>query len=383
MNRSFLFKFFLICFVLFDSNITTATQPAPASALRKEPCQEKPSSVLPALYNNTEWRIPRALSGALRWLATSRPATKLGGFFPSFAAKKIPLLRAITYRLHQRNIQHFMHTNNINDESLKKFKPGSHTPYTLISQSYATFSEFFERELEENEFKNRVAECRQITQSSAIISPADCQMCVIQNLKPSTKFSIKDGFFNLAKFLNLKEDGELVKYYQGGTLMIFRLRPMDYHHYHYPFKCSRSPATPISGRLDSVNPAVYEAGLVPIIGNERRRMILTPYPETGGTSDVIAVVIGALMVGKIIIIYEDFNLINLSIGDEWGHFSFGASSIALIFKKDAIAINKEILDDLKAKRGALDAAKRPNALAEVYVEMGQIIAHFNKVTSAK
>lgn len=387
INLFFMLNFCLFCVTMSSLVVCAAAQITEANTSENESeksisskeknAQEVSPSFLPALYKTSGNRLLRAGSWGLRQIMTSRLVTKIGGFFPSFAAKRIPLIGNMAYWLHQKNINHFLVTNKIDENDLSIFEPGSVKEYKSLSKSYATFDEFFTRKITESNKRARLQAYNDAGENKkfSIISPADCQLCVIQNLKNVTTFSVKGGEFNLTKFLG---DPVLAGKYLGGILMIFRLRPRDYHRFHFPFQCDQGRITKITGGLHSVNPVAYNSGYVPIIENERYRMTLTPRDEVvkstmlGGC--VMAVVIGALMVGKIKINTPD-GKIDCELGEEWGHFSFGGSSIALIFPKDTIKVSQEITDALALQEPQKQAKKAP-VLTETYVRMGQIIATF-------
>ncbi|MFH1644194.1 MAG: phosphatidylserine decarboxylase [bacterium] len=231
-----------------------------------------------------------------------------------------------------------------------------------------SFNDFFTRKLKPGS--------RQIDKNnfSSVISPADSKIFVIPQIYSNLKFNVKNCQFDLKKFLG---DKKLAQNYENGSMLIFRLAPYDYHRYHFPIDCFVEKAKLINGLYDSVNPLVFSDDVKPLTENERKLIILTPLRQgfplrqsfaghVGGQesekfADVLMVVIGAMMVGKIKLTYKPDE--KYKKGDECGYFEFGASSIALLFKKNEIKIN-----DVFIKNSAKGF--------ETEIKMGQVVGSF-------
>jgi phosphatidylserine decarboxylase len=217
-------------------------------------------------------------------------------------------------KLSKRKIKPFIKKHNIN---MNEFE----TP----SGGYQSFNDFFIRKLKTG--------ARFIDQDPAIIvSPADSKLFVIPHLSDETIFFVKNKKFNLESLLKHKE---LAQRYVGGTIMVFRLAPYDYHRYHFPFDCQPSSPKLIHGLYDSVNPIVYKAGYQPLTENERQLIML----KTDKFFDVAMVCVGAMMVGKIKQTYTPNK--QYKKGDEVGYFEFGGSSLILLFKS-GLVVPKEV-----------------------------------------
>ena len=151
--------------------------------------------------------------------------------------------------------------------------------------TYTTFNEFFIRKLKKSarpfDHDNHV-----------MISPADGTIFVVENITQNMQFPVKESHFNLSKFLG---SIPLAQAYEGGTLLLFRLSPWDYHRFHFPVDCTPQHAHTISGKFESVHPLVYQAGIQPLTENERHLTLL----NTELYDDIIMVSVGALFVGAI------------------------------------------------------------------------------------
>ncbi len=189
-------------------------------------------------------------------------------------------------------------------------------------KDYTTFNDFFTRKLK--------PEARPIDSNPhTIVSPADGAILVIPSLKTSSPFPIKGKTFHLKTFLN---NTWLAKNYEGGTALIFRIGPSEYHRYHFPLDNTPTASQRIQGRYDSVNPIAF-THIQPLHTNERRLIKL----EQSACGTVLMISVGALCVGKII---DTYTLgIPYKKGDEAGYFCFGGSTVVLIFPPDTLQVN--------------------------------------------
>ena len=96
--------------------------------------------------------------------------------------------------------------------------------YQQPEGGYRSFNDFFIRRLKPG--------ARSIDQrSSAVVSPVDGKVYVLENVSVDTMFFIKQKPFALAQFLGSEA---LAREYANGLLMVFRLAPADYHRIHFP-----------------------------------------------------------------------------------------------------------------------------------------------------
>lgn len=214
-------------------------------------------------------------------------------------------------------------------------------------KTYTSFNDFFARKLK--------TEARTIdTRSSVVASPCDGKLFVIPNISNTVTFYLKDLPFNLEKFVG---NAQQAQQYEGGTLMIFRLAPYDYHRFHFPIDCTPSQAIVINGTLESVNPVAYKSGIQVLTENERHLIELKS--QNHGTALMFPV--GAMCVGKITETYTAEA--EVKKGDESGFFSFGGSTIVLLFPPGKITLPDQFI-----KHSALGL--------ETAVKMGEPVADF-------
>ena len=193
-------------------------------------------------------------------------------------------------------------------------------------QRFKSFNDFFIRQLK--------PEARPIVADSlAIASPADGKILAYENVNNSD-FYIKGFRFNVDSFLN---DKELSKKYENGAMIVFRLAPPDYHRYHFPVSgVTGSSNTKIDGDYYSVNPLALRKKAEIFWLNKREYGIIKS-PIFG---DVVMVEVGATMVGSMI---QTYTGTTVKKGQEKGYFKFGGSTVVLLFEKDKIKIDSDLL----------------------------------------
>ena len=159
---------------------------------------------------------------------------------------------------------------------------------------------------------------------------------VVENVeKDITLFSVKQEDFTLSRFLG---NDILAQEFDGGTMMIFRLSPYNYHHYHGAVDAIPSEGTFIKKiGLESVDPIAYKTKIDPLITNKRMLVKLdTPY------GIIPMVVVGAYNVGSINNTYIPCQ--EYKKGAELGYFKLGGSTVVLLFKKGQIIPIKEFVE---------------------------------------
>jgi phosphatidylserine decarboxylase len=192
-------------------------------------------------------------------------------------------------------------------------------------QEFDNFNDFFTRKLKDG--------ARPIdTSDSIVVSPADGKILAYDNISNSD-FIIKGFRFDVASFLN---NTELAQKYHNGDLLIIRLAPPDYHRFHFPVGGYILLSEKIDGDYYSVNPiALLEKP--EIFFQNKREYSVVSNPLFG---EVVMAEVGATMVGSIVQTYESNNV---KKGDEKGYFKFGGSTVVLLFEKDKINIDDDLL----------------------------------------
>ena len=213
--------------------------------------------------------------------------------------------------------------------------------HSVQKQEFNSFNDFFIRKLKPN--------ARPLdTNATIAVSPGDGKILAYADISNSD-FIIKGYRFDVNSFLN---NAELAQNYLDGTLVVIRLAPPDYHRFHFPISGSVSPITRIDGDYYSVNPLALRKRAEIFCLNKREFTIVTN-PLFG---DVVIAEVGATMVGSIVQTYTgDF----VNKGDEKGYFKFGGSTVVLLFEKNKIRIDNDLLmNTLKGYETAIKVGER-------------------------
>lgn len=214
-------------------------------------------------------------------------------------------------------IEDFVRNNHINmNESQKKVG------------EFISFNDFFYRKLKPN--------ARKI--EDGLVSPADGKAIGFEKINDWDNFFVKGSEFCLKKYLNNKE---LWEKYRGGSMIVVRLAPADYHRYHFPAKGKIGRRNKIDGYYYSVSPYAIKDNFGVFCENKRELTTL----ETSEYGDVLISEIGATMVGGIEQTYTPNT--DVKKGEEKGYFTFGGSSVLLLFEKGKVMIDDDILKNTK------------------------------------
>lgn len=147
---------------------------------------------------------------------------------------------------------------------------------------YATFNEFFSREIK--------PEARPIDNPENDLvtsSVADCRLTAFPTIDLATKFWIKGTSFTLE---HLFQDAGLAHYFDGGSIVIARLAPQDYHRWHSPVTGTIESIKKIPGAYYTVNPqAINQVGTLDVFCENRRDVAIINRSSTGSKIAVIAV----------------------------------------------------------------------------------------------
>lgn len=213
--------------------------------------------------------------------------------------------------------------------------------FEVPADGFKSFNDFFIRRLKPG--------ARPIAKSD-VVMPADARYRFFTDVTRKTDFLVKGLHFKLDSLLN---DEKLAEAFEGGELVLARLCPSDYHRYHFPVDCVPSASKSIPGKLHSVNPIATSKNPAIFWENHRRLTILENTP----VGKIAYVEVGATFVGAIHNNYLPGT--EYRKGDEKGYFSFGGSSLVILFEKGRLKIDEDLLK--KAKETGL----------EIFCKMGE------------
>ncbi len=232
--------------------------------------------------------------------------------------------------------------------SIKKIKPFVEDLNIDMNESlmsiddFSSFNDFFYRKLK--------PESRPI--GEGFVSPGDGRLLAFENIDLVNSFFVKGRKFTLTEFL---QDQKLAKQYEGGTLIILRLAPNDYHRFHFPFNGIPSSIKKIKGSYFSVSPYALASNFTKVFCENKREICIL---KTENKGDLLIAPIGATMVGTIIETYQPNTAVNR--GDEMGYFAFGGSTVVVIAEAGKISVDADIISNTANK-------------IETFVKMGEKI----------
>lgn len=193
---------------------------------------------------------------------------------------------------------------------------------------YISYNQFFTRKLRRGSRKISLA-------FDELIAPCDGRLSVYQ-IGLNSVFKIKGSSYTVASLL---KNNELAKEYAGGYCLIYRLTVSDYHRYCYIDDALKMKNKRIDGRLFTVHPAII--GKENIYKENTREYCVM---QTENFGNVIHVEVGALLVGRIKNYHREAVV---KRGQEKGRFEFGGSTIVLLFKRDHVVVNEDIMKNTK------------------------------------
>lgn len=190
-------------------------------------------------------------------------------------------------------------------------------------ESFDSFNAFFVRKL-----KPKV---RPLSEGAVI--PADGRYLVFPDVRKQGSYFVKGQEFDIPSLLGNEKLGYE---YADGSLVIARLCPVDYHRFHFPFDCEAGHPSLMNGWTYSVNPIAVRKQMS--IFWENKRVITELNSDRYG--QVLYIEVGATCVGSI---HQTFSPGLVRKGDEKGFFSFGGSTLLLLFKKNSIEFASDLI----------------------------------------
>lgn len=171
------------------------------------------------------------------------------------------------------------------------------------------------------------------TDKDILISPGDGRLIAHENIDIDSIVQIKHLTYSLRELIN---DDKLAEKYQGGTCIILRLCPTDYHRFHFIDSGTVSQNHKVKGHYYSVNPIALERIPKLFCENKREWSIL----KSDNFKDVLMIEVGATCVGSIIQTYKENSKVEK--GAEKGYFKFGGSTTILFFENGSVVLDQDI-----------------------------------------
>jgi phosphatidylserine decarboxylase len=206
------------------------------------------------------------------------------------------------------------------------------TEFAKSAFDFRTFNEFFYRALK--------PESRPIAQGLGLaVFPADGRHLAFPDVDRADGFYVKGSKFTLEELLG---DTDLAGRFSGGSMLMSRLCPSDYHRFHFPVSGIPSESRLIKGSLYSVSPIALRRSINYLVNN-KRFVTLMEAPDFGAMA---IIEVGATNVGSIVQSYVPGRPVVR--GEEKGLFAFGGSCVITLFKNSRIMFDADIVRESEA-----------------------------------
>ena len=214
-------------------------------------------------------------------------------------------------------------------------------------QEFKSFNQFFIRKFRQGS--------RPFNPSPKIFcAGAEARYLAFENITANSRVTVKGIDLSISElFGNTKEANALAQEFDGGTVIIARLCPVDYHRFHFPCDGQVIHQYTVDGLLHSVNPVALSVCPDVFLVNERQVCIL----HNHSLGNVAMIEVGALGVGKIIQSYSkqsSFVGTKFDKGDEKGYFLFGGSTVIWVLKKGAITLAQDLSTNSSNNKDVLE-----------------------------
>lgn len=202
--------------------------------------------------------------------------------------------------------------------------------FEVPEDGFQSFNDFFTRRLKPGARSFPI-------ERNLLGSPADCRLFAWQDLQEDLCIPVKGDRFTVSQLLG-PEHSQVADLFKGGSLCVCRLCPADYHRFHFPddgrFVTS---SWPVKGKYNSVNPLALNQNLNVFATNYREVSML----DLANFGQMLFIEVGAFAVASI----TETNVGPVFLrGEEKGFFSFGGSTIILVFQKKHVYFDGDILE---------------------------------------
>jgi len=178
----------------------------------------------------------------------------------------------------------------------------------------------------------------------SIVSPAEGRVTAWTNNPFGVRFYIKGHTFTMDKFLTTQLTVIDPLEFDGGSMVVVRLAPQDYHRLHAPVRAKLLQLLHVDGSLHSVNMDAITSKNDAILN---KRVVMIFDSEHLGKFAYVAV--GALCVGSVLIEPPASQPEGPAVGATYekgetiGTFQFGGSTAVLVFRPGTVRLDDDLL----------------------------------------
>ncbi|SPQ96763.1 unnamed protein product (mitochondrion) [Plasmodiophora brassicae] len=238
--------------------------------------------------------------------------------------------------------------SRINQEFIVPYKIDMSQYVASDYRQYSTLNEWFERRIRPD-----LRPIHMPGDPTVLTSGADSRTTVFKSVPEDSAMWLKGNYLTVGQLLNFNAYWDT---FAGGSAVIHRLAPQDYHRFHSPMTGTVLSQDFVSGPLYSVsadgmrskNGAIFNHRMITILKDAAGRLVA--YVNLGATC--VGSIIPTVPVGG-----------TVRKGGELGTFAFGGSTIVMLFPPATVAFDP-------------DLAYMSSQATETLVQMGMPIARW-------
>ena len=168
----------------------------------------------------------------------------------------------------------------------------------------------------------------------SVCFPAEGRHMGFKNFDEDQTLFIKGNYFNIESLVN---NNAIAEHFRGGTCVVSRLSPVDYHRFHFPCDGVPQKSYCINGTLLSVNPIALQSSFRTFCENKRWVTLLRS--DTFG--QVLIVEVSATFIGSVNQTFTPLSKVRK--GDEKGFFAFGGSTVVTLFEHGRVELSDDLI----------------------------------------
>jgi len=169
--------------------------------------------------------------------------------------------------------------------------------------------------------------------TGVLVSPADARILVVKTIPSGFSLTLKGDVYTISDIFDSDSKGAL---FEGGTMIIARLAPQDYHRYHAPVDGTVITRNVLGGTIFSVNADAVQSENQVFLN--QRVVSIVQSPDFGLVGFVS---VGATCIASIVDNFQPGS--TWTRGEELGFFQYGGSTVVLFFGPNAVVVDDDLL----------------------------------------
>lgn len=273
-------------------------------------------------------------------------------FIPTSVATPLALFYAIPGLAHRLGMNGFF--KFVSDYSGTKFSKVLHTDAEKVATIYNGFISRYAIDMSDydrpdyrqyvsvNDWFTRHIKLERRPVGAGLVSAADSRVIVFPRIDSGTELWLKHDALTVRQLLGNEFNGDALAAFGGGCGCIHRLAPQDYHRIHAPVSGRIVQQYEVAGPLLSVSEIAIRSSNGAIYN---KRGVTVIRMDNGRPCAVVA--IGATAVGSIGMTRSVGD--RVAKGDDLQFFQFGGSTAVLLFPRDTVRFDDDLVDNSEAE----------------------------------